>query len=63
MALLDVGTKPDPTGLLNLLKGFNDCNVGGVTGLMSIDSDFRSEEGGDKEEEEEGFFKRNFASI
>jgi cellulose synthase/poly-beta-1,6-N-acetylglucosamine synthase-like glycosyltransferase len=41
--LLDVGTKPSPSGILNLLKGFDNYNVGGVTGLMSVDSSLKSE--------------------
>ncbi len=41
--LLDVGTKPDKTGLYNLIQGFaEDKNIGGVTGFMSVDSDFQS---------------------
>ena len=41
-----------------MIKGFrnhdgtDDYNVGGVTGLMSVDSNFPSEEGGDVFEEE-----------
>lgn len=50
---MDVGTKPgseqdngDYNGLTNLIKGFYiDKDVGGVTGLMSIDSQFPSLEG------------------
>jgi len=54
---LDVGTTPgydspsegksDYNGLTNLIRGFYaDKDIGGVTGLMSIDSDFPSLEGG-----------------
>jgi hypothetical protein len=45
--LLDVGTKPEDEGVVNLLRGFVDADVGGVTGLMSVDANFPSEEGGD----------------
>jgi hypothetical protein len=44
--LLDVGTKPEDKGVVNLLRGFVDDDVGGVTGLMSVDANFKSEEGG-----------------
>ena len=56
--MLDVGTQPNNDGVANLIKGFrnhdgtDDYNVGGVTGLMSVDSNFPSEEGGDVFEEE-----------
>ena len=53
IVLLDVGTKPDDKGVVNLLKGFTDNDVGGVTGLMSVDSEFPSLEGGDDSDEEE----------
>lgn len=44
--LLDVGTVPDETGVLNLIKGMvYDKNIGGVSGFMSIDSNFESLEG------------------
>ena len=52
IVLLDVGTQPDKDGVANLIRGFYNRNgtdntkVGGVTGLMSIDSEFPSEEGG-----------------
>jgi cellulose synthase/poly-beta-1,6-N-acetylglucosamine synthase-like glycosyltransferase len=53
VVLLDVGTTPDSkdfgkgyNGLTNLIRGFyHDKDIGGVTGLMSIDSDFASLEG------------------
>jgi len=46
--LLDVGTKPEDKGVVNLIRGFQgDKDVGGVTGLMSVDANFPSEEGGD----------------
>lgn len=48
--LLDVGTKPEDMGVVNLIRGFTDKDVGGVTGLMSVDSEFPSEEGGDAED-------------
>lgn len=45
---MDVGTKPESYGVVNLIRGFgNDKDVGGVTGLMSVDANFPSEEGGD----------------
>jgi cellulose synthase/poly-beta-1,6-N-acetylglucosamine synthase-like glycosyltransferase len=48
IVLLDVGTKPEDMGVVNLIRGFNgDPDVGGVTGLMSVDANFPSEEGGD----------------
>jgi chitin synthase len=59
IVLLDVGTQPDATGVVNLIKGFynnngtQDEDVGGTTGLMSVDSNFPSEEGGDGVREEE----------
>ena len=41
-----MGTKPDPMGIVNLIKGFSaGKDVGGVTGFMSVDCDFPSEEG------------------
>ncbi len=41
-----------------------DKDVGGVTGLMSVDSQFPSLEGGDDgEEEEDGCCKKTFFSI
>ena len=59
--LLDVGTKPEDKGVVNLIRGFQgDKDVGGVTGLMSVDANFPSEEGGDDEEEEEGCFTKCF---
>lgn len=45
--LLDVGTTPDSDGLANLISGFRHPNIGGVTGFMNVDIDFKSEEGGD----------------
>jgi hypothetical protein len=39
--LLDVGTVPDEYGVLNLIKGMiYDEKIGGVSGFMSIDSNF-----------------------
>lgn len=67
--LLDVGTKPESYGVSNLIRGFHNApDVGGVTGLMSVDANFPSEEGGDGEEEEEEsclyqWFKEAFFSI
>lgn len=65
--LLDVGTKPEDKGVVNLLKGFIDKDVGGVTGLMSVDANFPSEEGGDDENDESNcctkWFKETFFSI
>jgi hypothetical protein len=46
-----VGTKPDTEGVVNLIRGFVDKDVGGVTGLMSVDSQFPSLEGGDDGDE------------
>lgn len=43
--LLDVGTKPSPKGILKLIEAFENKNVGGVTGFMSVDANFQSEEG------------------
>lgn len=43
--LLDVGTKPSPKGILKLIAAFEDKNCGGVTGFMSVDANFQSEEG------------------
>ena len=69
IVLLDVGTQPNNDGVANLIKGFrnhdgtDDYEVGGVTGLMSVDSNFPSEEGGDVFEEEEGWIMRTFFSI
>jgi len=40
--LLDVGTKPEDMGVVNLIRGFIDKDVGGCTGLMSVDSAFIS---------------------
>ena len=42
IVLLDVGTKPEDMGVVNLLRGFTDDDVGGCTGLMSIDANFPS---------------------
>lgn len=45
--LLDVGTTPDEDGLANLISGFSmGKNIGGVTGFMNVDINFKSEEGG-----------------
>jgi len=41
---LDVGTTPGKNGLVNLIRGFsNDPNIGGVSGFMSVDTNFKSE--------------------
>ena len=66
--MLDVGTKPEDKGVVNLLKGFTDIDVGGVTGLMSVDSEFPSLEGGDDSDDEEEncvakWIKDSFFSI
>lgn len=63
-----MGTKPEDKGVVNLIRGFNgDKDVGGVTGLMSVDANFPSEEGGDEEGEEENccvaWMKDAFFSI
>ncbi len=53
-----MGTQPDEKGVANLIRGFYNLNgkedkdVGGTTGLMSVDSNFPSEEGGDGKDEE-----------
>jgi chitin synthase len=41
--LLDVGTKPEKGAIANLLKGFTDEDVGGVTGFMTVDSNMKSQ--------------------
>ncbi len=47
---MDVGTTPGRNGLVNLIKGFSgDVNIGGVSGFMSVDTNFQSEEGGTDE--------------
>ena len=58
IVLLDVGTTPayyekdGYDGLSNLIRGFyKGNNIGGVTGLMSIDSEFPSLEGDTEKEE------------
>jgi chitin synthase len=49
IVLLDVGTQPDDSGIVNLIKGFynrngtEDEDVGGTTGLMNVDPNFPSE--------------------
>jgi chitin synthase len=44
--LLDVGTTPGEKGLANLIKGFQGGpDIGGVSGFMSVDANFQSEEG------------------
>jgi hypothetical protein len=55
--LLDVGTEPSNTGIANLLRGFDSKDVGGVTGLMSVDSNFPSEEGGGEVEQSSPFME------
>jgi chitin synthase len=40
--LLDVGTKPGPKGILRYLESFQNENIGGVTGFMSVDANFES---------------------
>jgi len=46
--LLDVGTTPGRHGLVNLIRGFSgNINIGGVSGFMSVDTNFKSEEGGE----------------
>lgn len=41
---MDVGTVPSSVGVVNLIKGFSmNPNIGGVTGLMSVDISFKSE--------------------
>ena len=58
IVLLDVGTQPNDNGVVNLIKGFrkhdgtDNLDVGGVTGLMTVDSNFQSEEGGTHFEKE-----------
>lgn len=43
-----MGTTPDPDGLANLIGGFRSKDIGGVTGFMNVDINFKSEEGGDE---------------
>lgn len=57
IVLLDVGTEPSSTGIANLMRGFDNKDVGGVTGLMSVDSNFPSEEGGSEMEESSEFME------
>lgn len=61
--LLDVGTTPEPRGIVNLLRGFSaGYNVGGVTGFLSIDAKFKSEEE-DEAEHEHNICHRACCSI
>lgn len=60
--LLDVGTEPDKNGIVNLIRAFADENVGGATGLMSVDSNFMSEEG-DSSGSSSNIFKNCFYSV
>jgi len=39
------------------MRGFDTKDVGGVTGLMSVDSNFPSEEGGSEMEESSEFME------
>jgi cellulose synthase/poly-beta-1,6-N-acetylglucosamine synthase-like glycosyltransferase len=41
--LLDVSTKPEKDAIANMLKGFTDNFVGGVTGFMTIDRNMKSQ--------------------
>lgn len=52
--LLDVGTKPEKGAIANLLKGFTDEDVGGVTGFMTVDSNMKSQESDHKAQEADG---------
>lgn len=61
--MLDVGTTPGKNGLVNLIRGFsNDPNIGGVSGFMSVDTNFKSEEG-EEDQKKDNCFMRNFFSI
>jgi hypothetical protein len=51
---LDVGTKPEKDAIANLLKGFTDRDVGGVTGFMTVDSNMKSQEADHSEKEKDG---------
>jgi chitin synthase len=51
LILLDVGTKPEKDAIGNLLKGFNEKEVGGVTGFMTVDSEMKSQEAGASSQE------------
>ena len=44
IVLLDVGTVPADDAIPNLLRGFHEKDVGGVTGMMSVDRNFQSQE-------------------
>jgi chitin synthase len=61
--LLDVGTEPDTHGIVNLVKSFRDPSVGGATGLMSVDSNFISEEETSGPENKAGCCKNFFFSV
>lgn len=61
--LLDVGTEPDPKGIANLITAFHDKKIGGVTGLMSVDSNFVSEEEGSEKHKKKNCFLDAFASV
>ena len=69
LVLLDVGTQTNEDEVANLIRGFKKMDgsdnedIGGVTGLMSVDSEFPSEEGGDTYTQEDGWIKRTFFSI
>ena len=45
------------------MDGSDNEDIGGVTGLMSVDSEFPSEEGGDTYTQEDGWIKRTFFSV
>ena len=61
--LLDVGTEPDTHGIVNLIKSFRDPIIGGATGLMSVDSNFISEEESTDPVKKPGCFKNFFYSV
>ena len=57
-----MGTRPDKKGIANLIHGFSGgTNIGGVTGFMTVNCDFPSEEGED--EDKSNCCVDNFFSI
>ena len=58
--LLDVGTVPTEDAISNLLRGLNEKNVGGVTGMMSVDRDFQSQETDSHQQDNSGCFSRAY---
>jgi hypothetical protein len=48
---------------LKYLEAFTDENVGGVTGFMSVDANFQSEEGEEEDGETKGFLTKCIFSV